>query len=307
MRKILKKILLKKIERSFLLIDKESGITSHDEVFRLRKLLTGFFDKKIKTGHSGTLDPKVSGLLVCGISKGTKLMEYMLLSQKIYQAEFIFHKNISKGEFEKAIKVFTGKIKQLPPVKSAVKRVLREREIYEIKILNFNERRAELFLRVEKGTYIRKLAHDMGVFLNKNISMGNLRRLGVSVFSIKEDKVLTFKEMEKNLKKFEKNIFFSFLYFLIIKKYLYSFEKFFKRLSEENKIKIIKVKKEYLYYLKNGSPARVKNLSKKYDLKKGELVALFYKNKFLAIGKVKNIDFKNEENELIYIEKNLIS
>ena len=134
MYKFLEEKLKEKYQNSLILIDKKAGITSHDEVYNLRKI---FKIKKI--GHSGTLDPKVTGLLVMGIGKGTKILEYMLLSEKRYIAEFIFHKKIEKKDFQKVLEKFIGKIVQLPPVKSAVKREEREREVYDLKILDYDK------------------------------------------------------------------------------------------------------------------------------------------------------------------------
>lgn len=134
MYKFLEKKLQEEYSNSLIVIDKKAGITSHDEIYNLRRI---FNIKKI--GHSGTLDPKVTGLLIMGIGKGTKVLEYMLLSEKRYLAEFIFHKEIERKKFEKILKKFIGKIIQLPPVKSAVKREEREREVYKMDILDYDQ------------------------------------------------------------------------------------------------------------------------------------------------------------------------
>ena len=123
--------------RGLVLINKQAGRTSHDEVAIVKRAL-----KKIgvdtKVGHSGTLDPKVTGLLVVGLGKGTKVLEYMLLSEKVYEGEIIFHKSITREQLDDAIKKFTGTVKQLPPQKSSVKRVERERDVYALEVLEFD-------------------------------------------------------------------------------------------------------------------------------------------------------------------------
>ncbi len=112
----------KLLDGSFFVIDKVPGRTSHDEVFKIRKSLLKNLNLKIKVGHSGTLDPKVTGVLVCGLGLATRALEYVLLSKKVYRAEFLFHGKIERELFGKKLESFLGKIRQLPPVRSAVKR-----------------------------------------------------------------------------------------------------------------------------------------------------------------------------------------
>jgi H/ACA ribonucleoprotein complex subunit 4 len=130
--------LKKTLQRSFFVVDKEAGRTSHDEVWALKKILRSSFNEKIKVGHSGTLDPKVTGVLVCGLGQATRALEYLLLSEKVYIAEFLFHQEIEREEFEKTLKFFRGTINQLPPVRSAVKREWRQRNIYSLDILDYD-------------------------------------------------------------------------------------------------------------------------------------------------------------------------
>ncbi len=170
-----------------ILLNKQAGRTSHDEVVAVKRALRKL-GMNVKVGHSGTLDPKVTGLLVVGYGKGTKVLEYMLMSEKQYVGEIIFHDHVTKAQLEEVIEEFLGKIRQLPPRKSSVKRVEREREVYglEIKDFDYEHKKATLFCAVERGTYIRKLFHDMGEYLGVRAHMGDLHRVKVGPFSEKD-------------------------------------------------------------------------------------------------------------------------
>jgi len=182
------------IDNSLFLIDKKAGRTSHDEVDIVRSALwkAGL---KAKVGHSGTLDPKVTGLLVVGIGKGTRMLEYMLDAPKQYTGEILFHESVTREQLEKAIEHFVGNIEQLPPRRSSVKRELRTRAIYSIEILEFSTRKATLQCRVEKGTYIRKLFHDIGEYMNTKSHMGDLHRTHVGPYVI-DEKTLSAEEFK---------------------------------------------------------------------------------------------------------------
>ena len=290
-----------KWENSLILIDKKGGITSHDEVYNLRRI---FHIKKI--GHSGTLDPKVTGLLVMGLGKATKILEYMLLSEKVYEAEFIFHQKISRDKFEEVRKKFLGKISQLPPVKSSVKREWREREIYNLEILDYdkNERWVKLKTAVERGTYIRKLAHDMGEEIGIRIHMGDLRRIQVGVFTEKDNFISSEKLAEKIEDFFrQKCPLKKILLYFQLKKYFYPMEEFFKR---EKKFEKIFIKKEAKKYILAGNPIRWKNVKNKNINFKKDLFVVFQKKELLSIAE--KIDFKNREaeTEIFKIKKKLI-
>jgi len=187
----MKKSLREQLSRGILLINKQAGRTSHDEVAIIKRALRHMGIKE-KVGHSGTLDPKVTGLLVVGIGKGTRVLEYMLLSEKRYVGEIVFHQKITEEQLESAIKNFTGTIEQLPPVKSSVKRQLRKRDIYHIAIKSFNpdKKTAILECAVERGTYIRKLFHDMGEYIGIRAHMGDLHRIQVGPFT-EQDGMIT--------------------------------------------------------------------------------------------------------------------
>jgi H/ACA ribonucleoprotein complex subunit 4 len=171
-------------EKGFIVLDKDAGPTSHQCVDNLKKVLS-----IEKAGHSGTLDPQVTGVLVTGLGKATRLMEYMLESDKEYVCLCFFHKPITKEQIEEVFNAFTGTIKQTPPVISAVKRVERERTIYKITLLDIHEDMQHVLFRVscQHGTYIRKLCTDMGEYLGINAQMKELRRTKAGPFTEKDN------------------------------------------------------------------------------------------------------------------------
>ena len=171
-----------------MVVDKTSGRTSHDEVEALREIYG-----LRRVGHSGTLDPEVTGVLVCGLGWGTKVLPYILRSEKVYEGELLLHGTVSREALDKALKHFTGAIRQRPPQKSRVVRRLRTREVSSLEMLEWDPRgrRALLRCRVEKGTYIRKLFHDLGVYLGVGAQMGRLRRLQAGPFTLKNAPVVT--------------------------------------------------------------------------------------------------------------------
>ncbi len=169
------------LNKGVVVIDKHEGPTSHMIVDMLKKILN-----VKKAGHSGTLDPKVTGVLVIGLGKGTKLMEYMLKSGKEYVCLMYVHKPVSEDRIRNVMKKFVGKIRQKPPVVSAVKRVERVREIYDLKIIEIKEQWVLFRTKVQHGTYIRKLCHDIGEALGPGAHMAELRRARAGPFCEEE-------------------------------------------------------------------------------------------------------------------------
>lgn len=161
------------LDTGYINIDKDSGPTSHQTTDNLKKIL-----KINKAGHSGTLDPKVTGVLLIGLGKATRLMEYMLKSNKEYVCHMFVHKPVEKEKILEVFKQFTGKIKQTPPIISAVKRQERTREIYSIELLDYENKGKDILFRVacQHGTYIRKLCSDIGERLEIGAQMKELRR-----------------------------------------------------------------------------------------------------------------------------------
>ncbi len=163
-------------------LDKPAGPTSHQVSSYVNKILN------VKCGHSGTLDPNVTGILPIGVGKGTKVLEYLLNAGKEYVCLMLLHSDVEEENIRKAMEKFVGKIRQLPPVKSAVKRRLRYRTVYYIEILEVEGRNVLFRVGCEAGTYIRKLCTDIGKALGTKAHMAELRRTKTGPFN--EDKNL---------------------------------------------------------------------------------------------------------------------
>ncbi|MDG7006264.1 MAG: RNA-guided pseudouridylation complex pseudouridine synthase subunit Cbf5, partial [Nitrososphaerota archaeon] len=155
-------------------LDKTTGPTSHEEVSWVRRL-TG----ADKAGHSGTLDPGVSGMLPIGLGRATKALGLLLLFPKEYVGVMRIHSSVPREQVDRVIAEFTDEIYQRPPQRSSVKRETRTRRIYELEVL---EQKGNLFLLrcvCQAGTYIRKLFYDMGEVLAVGATMVELRRTKV--------------------------------------------------------------------------------------------------------------------------------
>ncbi len=165
------------IKNGIVVIDKPPGPTSHTVDSWVKKILS-----ISKASHGGTLDPRVSGVLVIALENATKLMPILLKSKKEYVALMNVHKDVPREKIEKVCEEFVGKIRQLPPVKSAVLRREREREIYYLEILEIDGRNVLMRVGCEAGVYIRKLISDMGKRLG-GAHMQELRRTKAGVFT----------------------------------------------------------------------------------------------------------------------------
>ncbi|MAF50824.1 MAG: RNA-guided pseudouridylation complex pseudouridine synthase subunit Cbf5 [Nanoarchaeota archaeon] len=158
-------------------INKSAGPTSHQVSDSVQKIL-----KISKAGHSGTLDPNVTGCLVIALDKATRIVETLLKEGKEYVCLMHLHSEISQKNIKKAFKSFLGKIEQLPPIRSAVKRQLRTREIYDLKILEIDQQDILFRVKCQAGTYIRKLCHDVAKKMGTNGHMAQLVRTKVGPF-----------------------------------------------------------------------------------------------------------------------------
>ena len=165
------------LECCFVNVDKPAGPTSHQVSEMVKKVLG-----VPKAGHSGTLDPKVTGCLPVGIGRAAKLNYLTLSAGKEYVGIAHFHDEVSESDVRRAFGEFTGVIMQTPPIRSAVKREARPRTIYEFEALEIDGRDVLFRAQVEGGTYIRKLVHDVGVFLKVGAHMGDLRRTKAGSF-----------------------------------------------------------------------------------------------------------------------------
>jgi H/ACA ribonucleoprotein complex subunit 4 len=162
----------------FILLDKPNGPTSHETVAWVKKILN-----VSKAGHSGTLDPQVSGVLPIGFGEATKALLVLLLGPKEYHALGRLHSLPQKEKLADVLKQLTGKIYQKPPQRSSVSRQTRIRSVYEIEVVEQVERLLLLCILCEAGTYIRKIFYDMGEILGPGATMIELRRTRVSQFN----------------------------------------------------------------------------------------------------------------------------
>ena len=142
-----------------------------------------------KTGHGGTLDPKVTGVLPVGLDDATRAIQLLLTAPKEYVCLLTFHQDVEENRIREVFEEFTGKIFQLPPVKSAVKRELRTRNIYYSTIYEINGRDVLFRIGCEAGTYVRTYCHNIGEALGVGAHMAELRRTQVGSFREKNNLV----------------------------------------------------------------------------------------------------------------------
>lgn len=156
-------------------LDKPSNPSSHEVVAWLKRIL-----RVDKTGHSGTLDPKVTGCLIVCIDRATRLVKSQQGAGKEYVCVVRFHDTLpDEKALPRALETLTGALFQRPPLISAVKRQLRVRTIYESKLLEFDNARnlAVFWVSCEAGTYIRTLCVHLGLLLGIGAHMQELRRV----------------------------------------------------------------------------------------------------------------------------------
>ena len=172
-----------------IILDKPPGPTSHEVVAWCKRIL-----KIPKIGHSGTLDPKVTGVLPLGLGEATKALGVLLLGPKEYHALGRLHSLPTKEKLDDVLNQFTGEIFQKPPQRSAVLRRTRTRKIFEIELIEQKERLILVRVLCEAGTYIRKLFYDIGEILGPGATMVELRRSRVIQFS-ERDHLVTMHEL----------------------------------------------------------------------------------------------------------------
>ena len=173
------------LEMGMINLDKPSGPTSHQVVSWVRDILSA---KNV--GHGGTLDPRVTGVLPVAINRGTKLLKVLLTAGKEYVGIMKLHREVSEDTLKAVFKKFVGEIYQVPPVKSAVKRVRRKRRIYYLDIIEVEGRDVLFRVGCEAGTYIRRLCVDIGKKLGVGAHMQELRRTKVGTLSEEESVTL---------------------------------------------------------------------------------------------------------------------
>ena len=165
------------IHNGIINLNKPAGPTSQQTVSYVKNIL-----KTNKAGHSGTLDPNVSGVLPIALDKATRIVQATLNAGKEYICLMHLHKDIPKSKIKEAFPKLIGKITQLPPLRSAVKREERQREIYYLKILEIDQRDILFKVGSEGGTYIRRLCQQIGQEMGTNAHMQQLIRTKAGPF-----------------------------------------------------------------------------------------------------------------------------
>jgi len=159
-------------------LNKPKGPTSHQVSDYVQRIL-----KIGKAGHSGTLDPGVTGVLPIALGNATRIVQTLLIAGKEYIGVMHLHDEVPTKELELAIKKFTGTITQLPPLRSAIKRQLRQRTVYYLDVLEVQGKDVLFRVGCEAGTYIRKLCHDLGIALKTGAHMAQLHRTKAGPFT----------------------------------------------------------------------------------------------------------------------------
>jgi tRNA pseudouridine55 synthase len=207
-----------------ILIDKPAGMTSFGVVARIRRVLSERAGKKVKVGHTGTLDPFATGLMILITGKECKNAENYSKLDKVYEATFHLGQTSSTGDIEgemtkasdripsqaeikKAIASFAGEIQQRPPMFSAIKvngqrayKLARQGEIVEIplrkvtihslEVLDYSYPELKIRTHVSSGTYIRSLAVDIGTTLKTGAYCIQLRRTSISKWRVEDAQTL---------------------------------------------------------------------------------------------------------------------
>jgi predicted rRNA pseudouridine synthase len=159
-----------------LVIDKPRGPSSHQVAAWVGTMLG------CPVGHAGTLDPRVSGVLLVMLGNAVRLAPLLLRHEKEYICLMRLHGDVGTDRIASVAGEFTGRIYQRPPRKSAVKRSLRIRTVHELEILGIEGRLVLFRVRCDAGTYIRSLCHHMGLALGVGAHMQELRRTRSGVF-----------------------------------------------------------------------------------------------------------------------------
>lgn len=170
-------------------LNKPKGPTSHLTVAYIKDIL-----HILKAGHGGSLDPAVTGVLPVATGRATRIMRSLLSAGKEYICLMHLHGEVPEDEIRKAAEEFKGKITQLPPVKSAVKRRLRQRNIYYLDFLDIDGRDILFRIGCQAGTYVRKVCHDLGLKLNVGAHMAELVRTKAGPFT--EEDWVTLQDLE---------------------------------------------------------------------------------------------------------------
>lgn len=260
------------LEFSILNIDKPSGPTSFQVDEFVKKQLS-----LRKTSHFGTLDPKVTGVLPIALNRACKLSDYFMHRDKTYVGIMHVHSDIAKDKLEKEMKKFVGKIMQLPPIKSRVKRQEREREVKKFQLLEKEGRDVLFFAEVEAGTYIRKLCSDLGQKIG-GAHMTELRRIRAGIFSEEDENFVSLYDFQEAVEDYRKGKEEKLRKILIPAEIIAEI------------LPVVQVKKDNIKQILTGKPLMKQDLE---EMPKEEKFAVFLGERFIEVAK------KVEEGEII--------
>lgn len=159
-------------------VDKPQGPTSHQVSAWVRDMFG-----VPKAGHSGTLDPHVTGVLPVALADATRAIDAVLEGDKEYVGVMQLHQDVDARRVRSMMERFVGDIYQIPPVRSAVRREQRVRHVEELEFLEVSARNVLFRVRCESGTYIRTLCADLGEALGVGANMLDLRRTRTASFA----------------------------------------------------------------------------------------------------------------------------
>ncbi len=177
------------LQNGFINLDKPAGPTSHQVVAWVKEIL-----EIEKAGHGGTLDPAVTGVLPVALGNAARALQVLLVAGKEYIALMKLHKQMDKKKIQEVCETFVGEISQMPPLRSAVKRVRRTRKVYYLEVLEIQGTDVLFRVGCEAGTYIRTLCVDIGKKLGCGAQLTELRRTRVG--NITENSAVILQEVK---------------------------------------------------------------------------------------------------------------
>ncbi len=252
-------------------LDKPKGPTSHQVSDYVQQIL-----HITKAGHSGTLDPQVSGVQPIALGKATRVTQFLLTAAKEYICIMHLHREISREELLIGVEKFIGKIQQLPPVKSAVKREVRTREVYEFEVLEVKGKDVLFRIKCQAGTYIRKICSDLGKALGTGAHMAELRRTQAGPFTEK-DNLVTLHDLQDAFYYYTKENNDKFLRYCIQ--------------PMENAVQHIPkcwILDTTMESVTHGRDVAIPGISRLENFRKGEIVAILsLKEELIAMGEAK--------------------
>ena len=169
------------LKSGVIIVNKQAGPSSHQVAAWLRDSF-----ELDATGHGGTLDPNVTGVLPVSIGRASKVIKVLQESSKEYICNLKLSKNPGRKELDKVFAKFVGPIYQIPPFQAAVKRELRIRRIYDLEILEHSSKSVLFRVECEGGTYIRNLCDDIGSILGMKGEMEQLIRTKSGPFNLED-------------------------------------------------------------------------------------------------------------------------